>query len=180
MKAVVPVRGRRTSWPALIAAHDEHFPGGQKHGRRRYFLPDRSLRRALVQAAERGVRVRVLVPGRLTDQRLVRLASRRMYHELLEAGIRLFEYRPAMMHAKALMVDDTWAVIGTSNVDNRSFEHNDEVNVAFRNAAIAERLLRDFEADLDISDEITSSDWSARSVVEKLVEPACWILERQQ
>jgi cardiolipin synthase len=145
-----------------------------------YFLPDRSLRRALVQAAHRGVRVRVLVPGRGTDQRLVRLASRRMYHELLAAGIRLFEYRPAMMHVKALMVDETWAVVGTTNVDNRSFEHNDEVNVAFRDAAIAERLLRDFEADLGSSDEITSSDWNSRPVLEKLVEPACWILERQQ
>ena len=145
-----------------------------------YFLPDRSLRRALAQAAQRGVRVRVLVPGRLADQRLVRLASRRMYQELLETGIRLFEYRPAMMHVKALMVDNTWAVVGTTNVDNRSFEHNDEVNVAFRDPGITERLLWDFEADLATSDEITSLNWSSRPVVEKLVEPACWILERQQ
>jgi cardiolipin synthase len=145
-----------------------------------YFLPDRSLRRALAQAVERGVRVRVLVPGRLADQRLVRLASRRMYHELLDTGIRLFEYRPAMMHAKALMVDRTWAVVGSTNVDNRSFEHNDEVNVAFRDPAITERLLTDFEADVARSDEITSVGWSARPVVEKLIEPVCWILERQQ
>ncbi|MBI4485878.1 MAG: cardiolipin synthase B [Acidobacteria bacterium] len=145
-----------------------------------YFLPDRSLRQALVRAVQRGVRVRVLVPGRLADQRLVRLASRRMYRELLDAGIRLFEYRPAMMHAKALMVDGTWAVVGTTNVDNRSFEHNDEVNVAFRDPAITERLLRDFETDLAMSDEITSPTWRARPVVEKLVEPVCWILERQQ
>jgi cardiolipin synthase len=103
-----------------------------------------------------------------------------MYHELLETGIRLFEYRPAMMHVKALMVDNTWAVVGTTNVDNRSFEHNDEVNVAFRDPGIAERLLWDFEADLATSDEITSSSWSSRPVAEKLVEPACWILERQQ
>jgi cardiolipin synthase len=145
-----------------------------------YFLPDRSLRQALARAAKRGVRVRVLVPGRFADQRLVRLASRRMYHELLDAGIRLFEFGPAMMHAKALMVDKTWAVVGSTNIDNRSFEHNDEVNVAFRDPAIAERLLQDFEADLAMSDEITLLDWSARSVVEKLVEPVCWILERQQ
>jgi cardiolipin synthase len=145
-----------------------------------YFLPDRSLRQALARAAQRGVRVRVLVPGRFADQGLVRLASRRMYHELLDAGIRLFEYRPAMMHAKVLMVDRTWAVVGTTNIDNRSFEHNDEINVAFRDAPIAERLRQDFEADLAVSDEITSLDWSARPVVEKLVEPVCWILERQQ
>ena len=145
-----------------------------------YFLPDRSLRQALTHAARRGVAVRVLVPGRLADQRLVRAASRRMYHELLEAGIRMFEYRPAMMHAKVLVVDRAWAVVGTTNIDNRSFEHNDEVNVAFRDEAIAERLLQDFEADLAVSDEITRLRWNARPVVEKLVEPVCWIMERQQ
>ena len=145
-----------------------------------YFLPDRSLRQALTRAAQRGVRVRVLVPGRLGDQRLVRAASRRMYRELLEAGIRLFEYRPAMMHAKALMVDNTWAVVGTTNIDNRSFEHNDEVNVAFRDHVVAARLLQDFEADLAMSNEITAVGWRRRPVMEKLVEPVCWILERQQ
>jgi len=145
-----------------------------------YFLPDRSLRQALARAAQRGVRVRVLVPGRLSDQRLVRLASRRWYRELLDAGIRLFEYRPAMMHAKTLTVDRTWAVVGTTNIDNRSFEHNDEINVACRDPSIAERLLEDFEADLAMSDEITPREWNARPVVEKLVEPMCWILERQQ
>ena len=145
-----------------------------------YFLPDRSLRQALTRAARRGVTVRVLVPGRFADQQLVRLASRRMYHELLEAGIRLFEYRPAMMHAKILVVDRTWAVVGTTNVDNRSFEHNDEVNVAFRDPVIAERLLQDFGADLAVSDEITRFRWNARPVVEKLVEPVCWSMERQQ
>ncbi len=76
----------------------------------------------------------MIVPGPRTDQRWVRLASRRMYGELLEAGVRIFEYRPGMTHVKMLLVDDLWAVIGTTNLDNRSFEHNDEVNVAFRDA----------------------------------------------
>jgi cardiolipin synthase len=145
-----------------------------------YFLPDRSLRRALVRAAQRGVRVRVVVPGRHTDQRLVRLASRRMFRELLEGGVRIHEFRPAMTHVKALMVDDRWAVMGTTNVDNRSFEHNDEVNVAFREPEVAARLGRDFEADLAASDEVTLERWSRRPLLEKLVGPVCWILERQQ
>lgn len=145
-----------------------------------YFLPDRALRRALLRAAQRGVRVRVLVPGPLTDERLVRLASRRMYGELLEGGVRLYEYRPAMTHVKALVVDGTWAVIGTTNVDNRSFEHNDEVNVAFRETAVTARLKRDFESDLAASDEMTTAIWQARSPFEKLLGPVCWILERQQ
>lgn len=145
-----------------------------------YFLPDRAMRRALVRAARRGVRVRVVVPGRRSDQRLVRLASRRMYGELLEGGVQMYEYRSAMTHVKALLVDDTWALIGTTNVDNRSFEHNDEVNVAFREAAVTARLRRDFESDLAASDEVTSAGWQARSPFEKLVGPICWIFERQQ
>lgn len=145
-----------------------------------YFLPDRSMRRALVRAAQRGVRVRVLVPGSHSDQRLVRLASRRMFRELLAGGVRLYEYRPSMTHVKALMVDGQWAMVGTTNVDNRSFEHNDEVNVAFRERDVTTRLLRDFEADLAASDEVTLDGWCQRPLLEKLVGPVCWILERQQ
>jgi cardiolipin synthase len=145
-----------------------------------YFLPDRALRRALVRTARRGVGVRVLVPGAMSDQRLVRLASRRMYHELLEGGVQIFEYRPAMTHVKTLLVDEIWAVIGTTNIDNRSFEHNDEVNVATRNRRVAGRLRRDFESDLAASDEVSLPQWQSRPLFEKLVGPICWILERQQ
>lgn len=145
-----------------------------------YFLPDRALRRALARTAHRGVRVRVIVPGAHTDQRFVRLASRRMYGELLEAGVRIFEYRPGMTHVKALLVDGRWALLGTTNVDNRSFEHNDEVNIAFREAALVARLECDFDMDLAASDEITLSRWRGRPLLEKLAEPVCWLLERQQ
>jgi cardiolipin synthase A/B len=145
-----------------------------------YFLPDRALRRSLARAARRGVSVRVIVPGPITDQHFVRLASRRLYGELLQNGVRIFEYRPAMTHVKALLVDRVWAVIGTTNVDNRSFEHNDEVNVAFRDRAVNARLRRDFESDLAASDEITLDAWRARPWLEKLVGPIGWILERQQ
>lgn len=145
-----------------------------------YLLPDRAMRQSLVKAARRGVVVRVVVPGVVTDQRLVRLASRRMYGELLEGGVRIHEYRPAMTHVKALMVDRTWAVIGTTNIDNRSFEHNDEVNVAFRDPAVTSRLNRDFQSDLAASDEITLEAWTSRSRVEKLLGRVSWILERQQ
>jgi len=145
-----------------------------------YFLPDRALRRALVRAAQRGVRVRVVVPGHVTDQRLVRLASRRMYREMLDGGVHIHEYRPAMTHVKTLIVDEAWAVIGTTNVDNRSFEHNDEINVAFRAQQVTSRLRCDFEADLASSDEITIDTWERRPVLEKIVGPVCWILERQQ
>jgi cardiolipin synthase A/B len=145
-----------------------------------YFLPDRALRRALVAAVARGVRVRVIVPGSVSDQRLVRLASRRGYGELLERGVRIHEYRSRMLHAKTLLVDAIWSVVGTTNVDNRSFEHNDEINVALRESDVTLRLQRQFETDLAASDEVTLDAWRKRPVLERIVGPVCWILERQQ
>ena len=71
-------------------------------------------------------------------------------------------------------------MIGTTNIDNRSFEHNDEVNVAFREHGVTARLRHDFKADLAASDEITIEQWFARPLLEKIVGPVCWILERQQ
>ena len=145
-----------------------------------YFLPDRALRQALVNLGRRGVAVSVIVPGRITDQRWVRLASRRMWGQLLEAGVRIYEYRKAMTHAKILIVDELWTVLGTTNIDNRSFEHNDEINVAMRDAELATRLLHDYEQDLRDSEEITLERWQRRPLWEKIVGPFVWILERQQ
>lgn len=145
-----------------------------------YFLPDRSLRACFVAAATRGVAIRIVVPGARTDQRWVRLASRRGYKALLGAGIRIFEYQPSMMHAKMLIVDDDWAVVGTTNVDNRSFEHNDEVNLALCDRDLAARLQADHQRDVAESREVTLEAWQRRPVWEKLLGPIVWILERQQ
>jgi cardiolipin synthase len=131
-----------------------------------YFLPDRSLRRAFSRTARRGVRIDVIVPGDTTDQRWVRLASRRLYGQMLEAGVRIFEYH--------------WGVIGTTNVDNRSFEHNDEVNVAVRDEAVAARLLEDFETDIAHSREVVLDRWRRRPLWEKVIGSVAWVLERQQ
>jgi cardiolipin synthase A/B len=145
-----------------------------------YFLPDKAFRRAIRRTARRGVDITVIVPGPRTDQKWVRLASRRMYGQMLEAGVRVFEYGPGMTHVKALLVDDLWAVIGTTNLDNRSFEHNDEVNVAFRDASIVGRIGCDLHADLKRSQEVRLDVWRRRPVWEKLIGTVAWILERQQ
>jgi cardiolipin synthase len=145
-----------------------------------YFLPDRPFRDAICRTTARGVSITVIVPGPSTDQRWVRLASRRMYGQMLDAGVRIFEYTPGMTHVKALMVDDLWAVVGTTNLDNRSFEHNDEANVAFRSAAVNARLTRDFEADLARSNQVDRDEWRRRPLWEKIVGTGAWILERQQ
>ena len=145
-----------------------------------YFLPDRPLRRAIMRTARRGVSMRIIVPGPVTDQRWVRLASRRVYGGMLRAGVRLFEYRPAMMHAKILICDGTWSVIGTTNMDNRSFEHNDEVNMVMLDGSVTARLTADFERDLADCTEVTLAEWRKRPLWEKALNPVVWILERQQ
>ena len=145
-----------------------------------YFLPDTAFRRAFVRTVRRGVAIAVIVPGAHTDQRWVRLASRRMWGELLKAGVRIYEYGGGMTHVKALLVDDLWSVIGTTNVDNRSFEHNDEVNVAVRDERVTARIASDFLNDLSQSREVTLSEWEHRPVWEKLIGTVAWILERQQ
>src|SRR5262249_36615849 len=99
---------------------------------------------------------------------------------MLEAGVRIFEYQPGMTHVKALLVDDLWAVIGTTNLDNRSFEHNDEVNLAIRNRMVTARLTHDFQCDVANSREVHLDEWRRRPLWEKLVGTVAWILERQQ
>jgi cardiolipin synthase A/B len=145
-----------------------------------YFLPDKAFRKALIRTAQRGVRISVVVPGTATDQRWVRLASRRMFGQLLKAGIRIYEYMPGMIHAKMLVVDELWCAIGTTNLDNRSFEHNDEVNLTIRDSGVAARLIADYDADVSRSREVTLHAWQHRPLWEKLIGSIAWLLERQQ
>lgn len=146
-----------------------------------YFLPDRSAREELIRAVrERGVEVRVLVPGKHHDHLLTRRSSRRLFGELLKAGVKIYEYKPAMLHHKCLIVDEVWSVIGTTNFDNRSFGLNDEVNVAALDRGLAGRLMKDFHADLERSEVVTYESWRRRPVTERCHEWLGWILERQQ
>ncbi len=145
-----------------------------------YFLPDKAFRNALKRVLARGVSITAIVPGPVTDQRFLRLASRRSYGTLVKAGMRILEYQPGMTHVKTMVVDDLWSLIGSTNLDNRSFEHNDEMNVAICCPATAARLTCDFEADAQQSRQVTFADWRRRPIWEKLIGTLAWLLERQQ
>jgi cardiolipin synthase len=146
-----------------------------------YFLPDRSARAELRRAIrQRGVEVTVVTPGRHTDHLITRVTSRRLYGSLLRAGARIYEYQPAMIHAKMMVVDGLWSVVGSSNFDYRSFGINDEVNLATRDAGLAQRLLEDFAADLSDSRLQTYRRWYRRPLFEKAYEWLGALLERQQ
>jgi len=136
-----------------------------------YFVPDRPLLTALVSAALRGVDVRILVPAR-SDLRIVGAASRSYYPDLIEMGVRVFEYGPAMLHAKTLVVDDAVAVVGTANADPRSFFLNFEVVVASYQPEVSDRLAGLFEADLASATEVTAASVEQAGIMRRLVQNA--------
>jgi len=98
----------------------------------------------------------------------------------LKAGVGIFEYDPAMIHAKILLVDNLWGVVGSTNCDYRSFGLNDEVNLAARNSEFVQRLEQDFVADIANSRQITYEEWRRRSILERAPEVFGWVLQRQQ
>jgi cardiolipin synthase len=135
-----------------------------------YFVPDPVAIKSLVSAVKRGVRVRVITPGKHTDQHTVRRASRGMWGPLLEAGVEMHEYQPTMFHCKVLIVDGLLTSVGSTNFDPRSFHLNDEANLNVYDAAFARRMTEVFEDDLRRCKRITFEDWKRRPAGEKVRE----------
>lgn len=134
-----------------------------------YFVPDARMAEALIQAKRRGVRVVVLVPGEI-DHNLVRQASRAQYGRLLKAAVEIYEYRAALLHAKTMVIDGVWSTVGSTNLDNRSFALNDELNLAIYSRAVARRLEEIFAEDLTLSRRVDYRRWRARGAVDRFLE----------
>ena len=147
-----------------------------------YFLPDKSLMRELCRAIEdRGVKVRILVPGRKSDHLLTRSTSRGRLRPTVEGrgrGLRVPAFDDSCQRCCASM--GYGAVVGSTNFDNRSFGINDEINLAVCDSAFAERLERDMSGDLEQSRRVSLDEWRKRPVTERAPELLGWILERQQ
>jgi cardiolipin synthase len=135
-----------------------------------YFVTDESTMWALEDAVRRGVRIRILVEGDITDAMPVKYASREAYDALLSLGIDLYEYRPTMMHTKTFVVDGILSIFGSANFDNRSLELNDELNVAVWSRDVGARLTADFERDLEVSTRLDVHTWRGRSLLQKARE----------
>jgi cardiolipin synthase len=144
-----------------------------------YFVPRPAFVDALRDAAGRGVRVRVLVPGPHIDKSFVRVAGHASYESLVEAGIELYEYQPTMLHAKSMVVDGAWASVGSVNFDNRSFQLNDEATLCVISEEFAGRLTRQFERDLEVSERIEPDRWSGRGPLQRLGESALRVARRE-
>jgi cardiolipin synthase len=134
-----------------------------------YFVPDETMINTLTGAAQRGVRVVLLIPGAI-DHNLVRQASRSEFGRLLKSGILIYEYRPALLHAKTMVIDGAWSTVGSTNLDHRSFAINEELNVAVYDASIAQRLEAVFEKDIANSRQVTYGEWSRRGLTSRLLE----------
>ena len=135
-----------------------------------YFVPDTLIIQALIAARQRGVQIRVLVPGKHIDSQAVRLASKATWGELLQAGVEVYEYTPTMLHVKLLVVDHEMVSVGSTNFDIRSFQLNDEASLNVYNADLAARMTAVFETDLEQSKQYTYAMWKERPLSEKFAE----------
>jgi cardiolipin synthase len=143
-----------------------------------YFVPDDDFRDLLVRAAKRGVDVRVLTAGDKSDVKTTLYAGRARYPELIKGGVRVYEYQPAMMHAKTFVVDGVWSTVGSLNFDNRSLVFNNESNIVALDERVGATLDSLFMDDLRYSKEIKLDEFSRRSWVEQLLEWGANTLQR--
>jgi len=144
-----------------------------------YFAPRPAFIEALTDAAQRGVDVRILVPGPHTDKDFVRQAGHSVYEELLKGGVRIYEFCPTMIHAKTLTIDGTWSTVGSVNFDNRSFQLQDEVTLCICSSDFATQLEAQFERDLKRSAEIDLSRWNGRPLHARVSEAVIRVARRE-
>src|SRR5262245_40111377 len=142
-----------------------------------YFLPDKELRKAMLDAVKRGVDVQVMVPGRNIDLPMVRQASWSHYGELLEGGVRIWEYEPTMLHNKTMVVDGIYSTIGSINFVARSMNTNAEESLAFYDRDFARKLEAMFRKDLERCEEITYATWKSRGFTKRISESVFWLFE---
>jgi cardiolipin synthase len=135
-----------------------------------YVVTDALASQALVQAARRGVKIRIITPGSDIDTEFVRRASRARWGPLLEAGVLIAEYQPTMFHCKVMIVDGLMVSMGSTNFDNRSFRLNDEANLNVLGPRFAQRQIEVFDADWARSRQVTLAQWTSRPWQEKAVE----------
>ena len=145
-----------------------------------YFLPDADLRKALLDAAKRGVDVRVMIPdSKVSDSPIVQHASHHRYGTLLKGGVRIFDYQRTLLHQKVMTVDGRWAAIGSTNFDPRSFELNDEATIGIYDEAVARELEETFDRDLQHAEERHAETWDRRAFGHKMIDFGAYLLRDQ-
>ncbi len=144
-----------------------------------YFVPDDLTTETLIEAAGRGVKIEILVPGDKIDSGIVRRASRDRWGELLRHGIEIHEFQPTMYHCKCMIIDDLWTSIGSANFDNRSFRLNDEANLSVLDRSFAEAAAAKFDEDLARSRRVTLEEWESRPLAMRVADAGAALLRSQ-
>jgi cardiolipin synthase len=144
-----------------------------------YFVPDTQLNERLISAAERGVKVEILLPGPHADKRFVQLAGESSYERLLESGVRLWNFQPSMLHAKVMTVDCVAANIGSANLNARSTELDEEINLVAFDPALVKILDEQFDDDLERSEAIVPGRWKDRSIAQRALERAAGVFRHE-
>jgi cardiolipin synthase A/B len=144
-----------------------------------YFVPNSGTKQALIAAVERGVDVEIILPDRHSDSFLVKTASRLMFDDLVENGVKIYEYLPTMYHNKIFIVDDQFVSVGSSNFDNRSFHINDEANLNTFNQEFALKMIKRFESDKAKSKELTLETLDSRPFWHYLTGSFSWLLRSE-
>jgi cardiolipin synthase A/B len=134
-----------------------------------YFFPDNRIEEALINAVKRGVKVVVLTPEK-GDHATTSSASHGGLGPFLLGGVEIYEYKPALMHAKAMVVDGVWATVGSANLDYRSLAINEELNLVVYDTAFAQQLEKSFQEDLKYSQKLTYEAWNSRPFMDKVLE----------
>lgn len=134
-----------------------------------YFVPDAQILRALIEAAHRGVDVKIILPG-VTDVGMVFYAAQSFYSEMLACGIKIYQLQIAVLHAKTAVVDSAWATVGSTNIDTRSFLHNSEINVVVFGEEFGKAMEKGFSEDLSSSVEVSKEKWEQRPLGDRLKE----------
>ncbi len=164
----------RMSFALLIASARDSIRIGTP-----YFVPDKALLGALVDARDRGVMVEVVVPGKKNDSDLARWATRATWGELLRNGVEIYEYQPHFYHSKLLIVDDRWVSVGSANFDKRSFMFNDENNINVKSNTLAREMIAIFEEDKTNSNSVSLEAWENRPWQERIAEAWARMLSGQ-
>ena len=141
-----------------------------------YMLPDDDAIKAMAAAVKRGVDVKVMVPSTdATDSPVVQHAAHHMFGTLLKNGIKVYEYKKTLLHQKVMVVDGIWSCVGSTNFDDRSFQHNDEISMAFIDTRLAQQLRATFDDDLKYAQQRKFQEWRARSLWHKAIDGLAYL-----
>ncbi len=144
-----------------------------------YFIPDGEMVGLLERAADRGVKIRIMLPGVVTDSSVVLHAGHRRYEELLAKGIEIWEHQKTLNHQKVMVVDGVWSLVGSTNFDDRSLDINDEASIGLIDSGVASELRAAFERDVADSRQVTLEEWRQRSAWHQFIDRGSYLINEQ-